>query len=60
MILANFAAPPEETPGNHENDGKQPGLRGDLQACPRCGIFIGTIIWGQTNCPNCGLHFECC
>jgi uncharacterized protein (UPF0212 family) len=32
----------------------------DLDACPRCGQPIDEIIWGQTNCPNCGLHFECC
>jgi transposase len=32
----------------------------DLDVCPRCGYFIGTITWGKTNCPNCGLHFECC
>jgi uncharacterized protein (UPF0212 family) len=32
----------------------------DLEACPRCGEKIDRIIWGQTNCPNCGLHFECC
>jgi uncharacterized protein (UPF0212 family) len=32
----------------------------DLDACPRCGEPVETIIWGQTNCPRCGLHFECC
>jgi len=32
----------------------------DLDACPRCGEPVGVIIWGQTNCPRCGLHFECC
>jgi hypothetical protein len=56
-----FAEPPGEIPENNDNNKKaQPELPGDLDACPRCGCFIGTIIWGQTNCPNCGLHFECC
>jgi hypothetical protein len=32
----------------------------DLDACPRCGLEIDEIIWGKTNCPGCGLHFECC
>ena len=32
----------------------------DLDACPRCGEPVETIVWGQTNCPYCGLHFECC
>jgi hypothetical protein len=32
----------------------------DLEACPRCGQKIEKIIWGQTNCPRCGLHFEWC
>lgn len=55
-----FAEPPGEIPENHDNEEAQPELPADLEACPRCGRFIGTIIWGQTNCPNCGLHFECC
>ncbi len=38
-----------------ENDPPQ-----DLDACPRCGYSLRDIRWGQTNCPNCGLHFECC
>jgi hypothetical protein len=33
---------------------------GDLDFCPRCGQKIEEIIWGNTNCPRCGLHFECC
>lgn len=33
---------------------------GDLDFCPRCGQKIAEIIWGSTNCPRCGLHFECC
>jgi len=32
----------------------------DLEACPRCGETVDMIVWGQTNCPRCGLHFECC
>jgi uncharacterized protein (UPF0212 family) len=32
----------------------------DLEECPRCWYVIENIIWGQTNCPNCHLHFECC
>jgi diamine N-acetyltransferase len=32
----------------------------DLHACPRCGETVGEIRWGQTDCPRCGLHFECC
>ena len=32
----------------------------DLESCPRCGLKITEILWGKTNCPNCGLHFECC
>jgi transposase len=32
----------------------------DLDFCPRCGEKIAEIIWGKTNCPRCGLHFECC
>jgi uncharacterized protein (UPF0212 family) len=39
-------------------DRKDIGL--DLEACPRCGEHLDQIVWGQTNCPNCGLHFECC
>ncbi len=35
-------------------------LPGDLERCPRCGFEIENILWGKTNCPNCGLHFECC
>jgi hypothetical protein len=53
----SFADYPEEIP---DEDGERPEPAGDLEVCPRCGSFIGTIIWGQTNCPNCGLHFECC
>jgi hypothetical protein len=30
------------------------------ETCPRCGTKIEEVIWGKTNCPNCGLHFECC
>ncbi len=32
----------------------------DLEFCPRCGVGMDEILWGNTNCPNCGLHFECC
>jgi DNA-directed RNA polymerase subunit RPC12/RpoP len=32
----------------------------DLKECPRCGQKIDDILWGQTNCPRCGFHFECC
>ena len=32
----------------------------DLERCPRCGFVVEEIRWGQTDCPNCGLHFECC
>ena len=32
----------------------------DLDTCPRCDEPVEAIIWGQTNCPCCGLHFECC
>ncbi len=32
----------------------------DLQECPRCWLRIERIVWGRTNCPGCGLHFECC
>jgi hypothetical protein len=32
----------------------------DLDACPRCGYRLEAILWGWTNCPECGLHFECC
>jgi hypothetical protein len=32
----------------------------DLDYCPRCGQKMEAIVWGQTNCPRCGLHFECC
>lgn len=35
-------------------------LPSDLEACPRCGEPIDRIVWGLTNCPRCGLHFECC
>lgn len=34
--------------------------KSELNACPRCGMVINSILWGNTNCPNCGLHFECC
>jgi hypothetical protein len=56
----NFADHPDEIPENLDNNVTRAEPPGDLEACPRCGKFIGTIIWGQTNCPNCGLHFECC
>jgi hypothetical protein len=56
----NFANQPDEIPENPDTQVTRPEPPGDLEACPRCGKFIGTIIWGQTNCPNCGLHFECC
>lgn len=32
----------------------------DLERCPRCGYRVEEILWGSTDCPNCGLHFECC
>jgi hypothetical protein len=35
-------------------------LPDDLERCPRCGLKIEKILWGKTDCPNCGLHFECC
>ncbi len=35
-------------------------LPSDLDACPRCGEPLDEIRWGRTNCPRCGLHFECC
>ncbi len=50
MAAASHALPPEDPP--------QP--KTDLEACPRCGEPVAEIIWGQTNCPRCGLHFECC
>ena len=40
---------------------KEPAkLQNDLERCPRCGLQIENIVWGRTDCPNCGLHFECC
>jgi hypothetical protein len=39
---------------------EEANLPQDLDFCPRCGEKIPEIIWGQTNCPRCGLHFECC
>ena len=33
---------------------------GDLEVCRRYGEPVESIIWGQTTCPRCGLHFECC
>jgi hypothetical protein len=44
-------------PIEHDDD---PPLPPDLDACPRCGEPVAIIIWGQSNCPTCGLHFECC
>lgn len=46
-------------PVNPDNT-PQPQPPGSLDFCPRCGEKIAEIIWGQTNCPSCGLHFECC
>lgn len=40
--------------------GEKEDLPNDLEACPRCGERIHDLVWGQTNCPRCGLHFECC
>jgi ribosomal protein S27AE len=39
---------------------EDPELPQDLERCPRCGELIADLIWGKTNCPRCGLHFECC
>ena len=39
---------------------EKPAPPRDLEACPRCGYPLPEIVWGQTNCPRCGLHFECC
>jgi len=49
-----------EDHGQPEPQEKSPRPPTDLEACPRCGESIDTIVWGQTNCPRCGLHFECC
>jgi transposase len=56
----SFTDLPNETPENPENGETREVPPKDLETCPRCGSFVGKIIWGQTNCPNCGLHFECC
>jgi hypothetical protein len=45
---------------NSDSEHDDPPLPPDLEACPRCGEPVEVIIWGQTNCPTCGLHFECC
>ncbi len=56
----DFRVPPKDHPEEPETDDTRATPLQDIDACPRCGSFVGTIIWGQTNCPNCGLHFECC
>ena len=56
----NDPAPQDDRVEKNENDQTDAPPPRDLVACPRCGSFIGTIIWGKTNCPKCGLHFECC
>ena len=56
----NFPTHQNDRPEMPDNDETRATPPKDLDTCPRCGCFIGTIIWGQTNCPNCGLHFECC
>lgn len=30
------------------------------EECPRCGAIVEKVLWGHTNCPTCGLHWECC
>lgn len=30
------------------------------EECPRCGTTVEQVLWGHTNCPACGLHWECC
>lgn len=47
----------EEKPAPDREQAVEPQ---DLERCPRCGFVVKEIRWGQTNCPNCGLHFECC
>jgi hypothetical protein len=56
----NFPASLSNEPENPEKEKPKPVPPKDLDTCPRCGSFVGKIIWGQTNCPKCGLHFECC
>jgi hypothetical protein len=57
MIFADSLNDDPEDPENPPGE-KTPSK--DLDTCPRCGSFVGLIIWGNTNCPLCGLHFECC
>jgi hypothetical protein len=53
--------PGKEIPEEKHQSAKNPGdAPVDLDACPRCGELLDGILWGQTNCPRCGLHFECC
>jgi hypothetical protein len=47
-------------PAPQQDGPEEPYPDRELDACPRCGERIATIVWGQTNCPRCGLHFECC
>jgi hypothetical protein len=56
----NLFDSPNDNPEDPENDSDRKITPKDLDTCPRCGSFIGKIIWGHTNCPVCGLHFECC
>jgi hypothetical protein len=56
----NLAETPNDNPENPENNPGEKTPPKDLDTCPRCGSFVGKIIWGHTNCPSCGLHFECC
>jgi hypothetical protein len=52
-FMGGQPAPPQDEP-------EEPHPDRELDACPRCGERIAAIVWGQTNCPRCGLHFECC
>jgi len=47
-------------PAEPDEPEKKERLQNDLERCPRCGLPIENIMWGKTDCPNCGLHFECC
>ena len=49
-----------ETDPQDQNEDQADRITSDLDFCLRCGQPIEEIIWGITNCPRCGLHFECC
>jgi hypothetical protein len=48
---------PKPAPEKSARVEEEPAPGQDLDRCPRCGWQIGEILWGHTDCPNCGLRY---